>query len=746
MIGVWAPEFTSDDVEVAKTLRRKPVKAKPPKANGHETIAYHGIGVIGRLLANDGLLGDEVEPGVWSIKCPLHGQHTKGEPFDGSVRYYSPTSLGHYLGTIDCLHTSQGHHHKSSQDWLACWSQAQIDAAREAEGLPAFRQPKPTVRKTNGAVQPIGFEEIEPAKDDPSGPDGVAVPDQKPRVVLSVNIEAMARACVPVLPSCGIYKGTDKLLRIVNISQDEAEHRKLANYAGTPVIRPVELPYLKSRLSSAIDWVKRKAVRGEFHDSPAKPDNDAVAAVLTLGDYPGVNYLVGVKTSPFFRPDGTVCTKPGYDAQTGFFFAPAMPVPDIPSAPTLADAKRAAVDLLEPFIDFPHATPADKWVPIAAILTILLRPAIDGPVPGFTTDANRARVGKGLQSACIAKISTGRDWSSASWSDDKEEVRKILDGWALDGAELVGFDDIEPHHEFNNPTLRSYLTKTTPDVRRLGSSGQIKCIWTAVILGNGNRMRITREMAARVLRSRIESTDVHPEQRTQFKHSPLLPWVTANQQRLLRAALIIIRAWFVANRPLLNKATLGSFEAWCQTVPQIIQWVADIDILQCVPSNCEVGEDEAARVRLVEALRACPPGRTASQLFDNDEFMSAIREDLKSKNVTSSTVGLLLRANRRQAVELEDGHFWIDVVGTHGHSSRWEVVRVPDKREADGTRHGADGEGGEDTSTPLRVKKLVKEPNNAGATTPNDPHHPHQQSLAGEDPDEEPGLFDDLLN
>ena len=692
-IGVWQPDLTDDDIEVAKTLRKKPPKPKPTKVNVHETVVYNGIGVIGRLLSNDGLLGDEIEPGVWTIRDPLDAQHTKGEAFDGSTLYYAPTSIGHYLGTIYCLHTSHGHQNKSSQDWLRCWSQPQIDSAREAEGLPVWHQPKP-MRKTEGAAPPIDFDELQ---DDANGPDGIAC---KPKVVIGVDIERMVDVCVPVLAKLNIYQADNRLVRLMNVSAEEADHRKVRNYAGSPVMRPAEGAHIKAVLSSHIEWVKeRKGRKGEPTECPAKPDTDAVAALLERGTYNGIKHLIGLKAAPFFRPDGSVCTTPGYDESTAMYLSLAEQCPDIPNSPSLKDARAAIAELTEVFADFPHASPADKLVPIAAVLTILARPAIEGPVPGFAFDANRPRTGKGLQSNAVAMIATGREWSSSSWTSDDIETRKILDGWALDGAELGGFDDVNASDDFNCAALRSYLTQTSIQVRRLGYSGNVNCNWRGVILATGNKMRIRKDMRGRLLRSGLESQEPHPEQRKDFRHSPLMPWVKENQPRLLRAALVALRAWFANGRPQLIDETLGSFESWAQIIPQVIGWTTGENIFQCVPSIGEESEEDTFLARLVEALRARGE-RTAAALFDDSGFCELVREVRHGKTFTAGDVGLTLRGFKHQAVDLEDGRFWIDA-GSPSKTGgvKWRVTKLADHQHSD---HAA--EGGDGGSLPLRAR------------------------------------------
>ncbi len=179
-IGIWEPKITPADAEAAKLLGKQPPKAKPPRKTS-EAGDYHGKGVIGRLLSEDHLLGDEIEAGMWAINCPLEPEHSDKKSSNRSTVYYEPSSFGHYLGTIECLHESHGHHRKTSKDWLHCWPQARIDSAREAEGLPAFNPPKPPVVKTEGAAPPIDFDEPE----DPTGPNGGT-----PVIYVSLELEA----------------------------------------------------------------------------------------------------------------------------------------------------------------------------------------------------------------------------------------------------------------------------------------------------------------------------------------------------------------------------------------------------------------------------------------------------------------------------------------------------------------------------------------------------------------------------
>ena len=166
-VGEWTrPQFTPEDVELSKTLGKRPKAPKPRPERGQ--VNYNGRGVIGRLLEQDGLLGEQVEPGVWSMTCPDAHEHHSGEPFDTTCRYYEPSTLGHYLGTIDCLHTSAGHNLWGSGEWLRHWSQDRIDDARKAEGLPEFRRKQPAPQRNvaqPGAASQVAKAEPMPDED-----------------------------------------------------------------------------------------------------------------------------------------------------------------------------------------------------------------------------------------------------------------------------------------------------------------------------------------------------------------------------------------------------------------------------------------------------------------------------------------------------------------------------------------------------------------------------------------------------
>ena len=61
------------------------------------------------------------------------------------------------------------------------------------------------------------------------------------------------------------------------------------------------------------------------------------------------------------------------------------------------------------FLEFPFKNPSrDGAVVLAALLTLVARPAIEGPVPGISVIGNVAGCGKGLLIDALAIAATGR--------------------------------------------------------------------------------------------------------------------------------------------------------------------------------------------------------------------------------------------------------------------------------------------------------------------------------------------------
>ncbi|MBK8212430.1 MAG: hypothetical protein IPK71_01655 [Myxococcales bacterium] len=407
------------------------------------------------------------------------------------------------------------------------------------------------------------------------------------------------------------------------------DDRAVATLRREARIVPFTVATLRSFLTSCLRVGKLVQDRetGEWGNAPMSPPGNLVKAIAEAGAWPAIPPLVGVSGTPFLRPDGTVATSAGYDHATGYVLAPSAPCLPVPSAPTQAAAAAALAELEEPFLDFPHVSRAHRLVGVAAILTLLARPAIRGSVPAFLLDASTRGSGKSLQADVIALIATGHTSSKMGWPPDPEELEKVLGAYALRGAALVNFDNVAS--SFGGAALDRCLTagESGVDLRVLGKSEIPALPWPAVVLATGNNMAIHGDTTRRVLVSRVESPLENPEDRTEFRHPDLLAWVRDNRARLVSAALTLLRAFVVAGRPSQGLRAWGSFEAWAALIPQALVWAGGSDIMTCRPEVEGVADPEKAALLAVidHWPRLAPQGeltakRAVDLLYPPDRF------------------------------------------------------------------------------------------------------------------------------
>lgn len=353
---------------------------------------------------------------------------------------------------------------------------------------------------------------------------------------------------------------------------------------GTPKICPVLFPTLFERLAKVAVWKRAKVNQdGEITWTRTNPDHMTTSIVHARPERPGLRPLDSLTEAPYLRADGAVIQRPGYDPASACLYLPNATFPPIPEEPTQEDAARALAALREVFCDFPFREGPDSDVPIAAILTLLARPAIHGSIPMFLFDASTRGSGKSLLTDCIAGITVGRGAPRMSWPTEDEELEKVLSSYALRGPSSIVFDNVTV--PIGGASLDKVLTATDlVDLRVLGKSEILSLPWRAVIMATGNNLETKGDTERRCLVARLEPRVENPEDRESFAHPHLLEWVAEERPRLVAAALTILRAYVLAGRPAVGVRSWGSFEAWTALVPAAIVWASGKDVLATRPS------------------------------------------------------------------------------------------------------------------------------------------------------------------
>jgi hypothetical protein len=261
------------------------------------------------------------------------------------------------------------------------------------------------------------------------------------------------------------------------------------------------------------------------------------------------------------RPDGKIVQTPGYDSSTKYLYMPGEKFPEVfDEKATQENAKWAFKFLSECFEDFPYVSDAHRAVPIAAVLTLVARPAILGSIPAVLFDASTRGSGKTLQTDAIATIATGRGAPRMNYTSDDVELEKILAGYALRGSSFICLDNIPSMRPFGGgPMDRVITARDDVELRILGATKIVTLPWRALIMATGNNIGFHGDTSRRVLMARLEPTEEKPEQRTKFKHEDLLGWIRGQRPRLVSAALLILRAYFRAGCPNMGCTRWGSF-------------------------------------------------------------------------------------------------------------------------------------------------------------------------------------------
>lgn len=437
--------------------------------------------------------------------------------------------------------------------------------------------------------------------------------DDRPIIRVSPALYQVTDAAIAALEAdATLFQRDGKVVRVVRIAESLRQARDLE---GCPAIREASVATVREHLAATADWQRFDGRREEFVSTT--PPSAVVQALVARGEYPSLRPLTGIAEAPFLRPDGTVCDLPGYDDATGYLYVPCIEFPPISACPTRTQAEQALADLREVWADFPFVDDHHQMVAIAALLTILARPAISGNVPACIITANTAGSGKTLAVDAVSMIATGRAAPKMTWADDAAELEKVLASFAMMGTPIVAFDNVST--PFGGAALDKVLTAgDTVQLRILGQNEVPALKWRSVVFATGNNVQVIGDTTRRGLMGRLETGEENPEERTGFNHHPLLPWVAENRGRLVAAALTVLRSWVVDGRQAYGCRTWGSFEAWSATVPPAIVYAGGADPMAC--RLVELGEESpdkaALRVVLARWPLMAPDGLTAKKAIE----------------------------------------------------------------------------------------------------------------------------------
>lgn len=472
------------------------------------------------------------------------------------------------------------------------------------------------------------------------------------------------------------------------------DRQKLFNYGGAVCRREgTEMRTVSKELLDAIVAEtcvtmnvkpdRRKDHEGEVTYSHALPESRVMGALLSMPER--FSALDKLSQIPFVRPDGTVCTSPGYDETTRTFLEldPELQGLDVPQSPDSATVQRAVHLLMDELLtDFPFHTQADRANALATLLTPFVRDLIPTS-PLAVIDAKEAGSGKNLLGDIISILVTGKSAQPLPYTTDDPEQRKVITSAFRSGVSMLLFDEA---HELEGASFARALTSHSYQDRVLGMSHLAEFPNNRTWVSLGNQVQVRGDMARRVYRVRLEYPGASPENRAaeEFKHPDLRQWATDNRRQLVRACLTLVRAWFASGKPSVPLAfRMGSFERWQETLAGVLA-VAQVDGFLGNTQQWR-SESDFERQHWVAHLEWLGQ-KFASQEFTAAEVMHALRQQRDGEHphdmndpFQEGYARRLGQAYARIRDRILDGLQLVksDKTG-HDNVGKWRIRREPD--------------------------------------------------------------------
>jgi putative DNA primase/helicase len=513
------------------------------------------------------------------------------------------------------------------------------------------------------------------------------------RPAIEINTEqhrvlAETLAILPADPD--LYRQGDVLVTIARHEEEKAKlHGGIELREAKGNIKSVQVgpATLSCRLTALVDFFSwRKNRDGEDVAVAVAPPQWLPKAILERKSFPSVRPLLGLVETPFPRSDGSLVVEPGYDPRTGYYYAPSVTIDPLPDKPTQQDAEKASDLIYEVVKQFPFAHAAgDYAVWLAGLLSVLARPAIDGPVPGFAIIGNRAGVGKGRLIDVIGTIATGRKVPCSSYPESNEEATKCRVALALNTTSIIHLDNLEEGRLYGSGPLDSGITATEFKDRILGVNDNPTLTLRAVWFLSGNKIAPGRDAYRRWLVCNLISALETPEERTDLEHPDLIRYVLERRGELVRAALIILAAHAEAGRP--REKTwgfLGSFEAWDLIVRGAVWYATGADCNATRKVTAELSPDRVNKISLLDAWADLPGGMTNGTTIatvlelaletchsDLKEVLSRFGKDGKLPSATK--LGNIIRT---MAGTPFDGKMFQIASTTGYHNAQWKVAKA----------------------------------------------------------------------
>ncbi len=390
-----------------------------------------------------------------------------------------------------------------------------------------------------------------------------------------------------------IYVRGDNLVRIGRASEIVNSEGGIKRDDAQAVCISASSGWLRRELMARAQFWKfdKRSSEWEARDCPKElADN-----IGDQGAWSTFRPLIAVSPVPILRPDLSVWIAPGYDAVTGVYYQPTITFPTILPAPTREDALEALTRLLEPFDEFPFATPEARAAFLSHVISAILRPSFDTS-PIYVYTAPIVATGKTLLARMANLIAHGTNAAQHPYVE-KDELRKVLFAALLAGDPEITFDNVPNGIKVRADGLCVFATSGMYGDRILGVSENRKMPNRLLVSMSGNNITPAGDLSRRSLPVRLDAKAETARGR-QFRIDDLPGYVKERRAQYIVDALTIVRAYACAGRPKVARP-LESFEQWSKLVRDPLVWLGMAD-----PVATQASETEDDSLPLPDAFAA----------------------------------------------------------------------------------------------------------------------------------------------
>lgn len=348
-------------------------------------------------------------------------------------------------------------------------------------------------------------------------------------------------------------------------------------------------------------------------------------ASKVCADPPALAELLGRRTTPVVRADGSVGEARGYDVAARVW-CDGWSDPRVPAFDAVGAG--AAVGRLLAFVHAGQWTgDADMWAWVAHVLTVASRTAIAGPVPAWVYSAAMSGSGKTALARVAGIIGGGCADVTSPGLRDEDELARRLDAHA--SASAVVLDNM--HGVLRSETLEGAVTGGVLAVRRL-YVGPVRVPWRTVLAVTSNGATIGHDWVRRTLPVRLNSAKL-PAARDVVAEAAGRPDLTAD-------AVGVVASYLRSGAPATATPLLG-FTDWSRVVGGALAWACPgVDVVLATrdaSADMVATEDDGTELLDVIERWLVNTGRTefsAKEIYDAPPMM-----DLRGEYPDANALG-----------------------------------------------------------------------------------------------------------